>query len=81
MTRFLEALKAPFALEGSERLARRKRVRERGTRSVLELDSRPERVLEHLPALHVVGTPSGLAEGGSVLGEKTPPHSRRELGH
>ena len=46
MTRFLEASKAPFALEGSEMLARRKRVRERGTWSVLELDSRPERVLE-----------------------------------
>ena len=46
MTRFLEALRAPFALEGSEMLARRKRVRERGTWSVLELDSRPKRVLE-----------------------------------
>ncbi len=46
MTRFLEAWKAPFAMEGSEMLARRKRVRERGTWSVLELDSRPERVLE-----------------------------------
>ena len=46
MTRFLEAWKAPFTLEGSEMLARRKRVRERGTWSVLKLDSRPERVLE-----------------------------------
>ena len=46
MTRFLEALKGPFALEGPEMLARRKRVRERGTWSVLALDSRPERVLE-----------------------------------
>ena len=46
MTRFPEAWKAPFALEGSEMLARRKRFRERGTGSVLELDSRPERVLE-----------------------------------
>ena len=46
MTRFLEAWKAAFALEGSEMLARRKRVRERSTWSVLKLDSRPERVLE-----------------------------------
>ena len=46
MTRFLKAWKAPFAMEGSEMLARRKRVYERGTWLVLELDSRPGRVME-----------------------------------
>ena len=46
MPRFLKAWKAPFAMEGSEMLARRKRVYERGTWLVLELDSRPGRVME-----------------------------------
>ena len=59
MTRFLEAWKAAFALEGSEMLARRKRFRERGTWSVLELDSRPERVLEQgSPKVRCINNPT-----------------------